>query len=75
MNQNTVSGSARQSHTTAQGLRLERGYIYLTPELWQSLNAASRAAGMSASQHLAALLSAEKRQVQKELNDRTCPSH
>lgn len=55
-NQNTVPGTGRKQHTTPQGVLLERGYIYLTPEAWNALYAASRAAGVSAGQHIAALV-------------------
>lgn len=76
MSNTTISGSARQSHKTAQGLSLERGYIYLTPELWQALYAASRAAGLSASQQIATLISAADGKSIKESNNvQSCPRH
>lgn len=55
--QNTVRGTGRKSHTTPQGVYLERGYVYLTPDAWQRLYAVSKAAGVSASQYIASLIS------------------
>jgi hypothetical protein len=54
--QNTISGTSRKQHTTPQGVLLERGYVYLTPEAWKALYAASSASGISASQHISALI-------------------
>jgi hypothetical protein len=56
--QNTVKGTGRKAHTTPQGVYLERGYIYLPPEVWSALYAASGVSGISASQHIAALITA-----------------
>lgn len=54
---NTVRGTARQGHTTPQGVYVERAYTYLTPETWERLYALSKAAGVSSSQYLAHLIS------------------
>lgn len=53
---NTIKGTGRKAHTTPQGVLLERGYVYLTSEAWQALYAASSAAGVSASQYIAKLI-------------------
>lgn len=60
MSQNTVKGSARQAHITPQGISLERGYIYLTPEKWKTLYALSSAKGLSASEYLSTLIPTRK---------------
>lgn len=54
---NTVHGTARQGHRTSQGAYVERAYTYLTPEMWERLYALSKAAGVSASQYIAYLIS------------------
>lgn len=54
--QNTIPGTGRKQHTTPQGVLLERGYIYLTPDAWKALYAVSSASGISASQYIAALI-------------------
>jgi len=59
MNQNTIRGTARKSHTTPTGLVLERGYIYLTPEAWAVLYRLSSAIDLSASEYLASLISTD----------------
>ena len=72
MNQNIISGSPRQSHTTPQGLYLERGYVYLTPDAWQNLYTASRSAGLSASLYIASLIQADNgKSIEGTNNDRT----
>lgn len=58
MRNNVNATAGRQSHTTAAGLYLERKYLYLTPEMWDSLHAISRSSGLSASEYLASLLAA-----------------
>ena len=68
-NQNTIKGTGRKSHTTPQGVLLERGYIYLTPEAWKALYAASSASGISASQHIAALITDNGTTNKKDSND------
>lgn len=59
MRPNQNVGAGRQSHTTANGLYLERRYTYLTPALWVSLHSLSKTAGISASLYLANLIAAE----------------
>jgi hypothetical protein len=59
MSQNTIQGTGRKAHTTPQGVYLERGYVYLTPEAWKALYAASSAKGLSASQYIASLISTD----------------
>lgn len=55
-NVNTTAG--RQSHTTADGLYLERKYMYLAPELWDRLHSISKSSGLSASEYLAQIITA-----------------
>jgi hypothetical protein len=59
MTQNTIRGTARKAHTTAAGIYLERGYIYLTPEAWATLYSASSAKTLSASEYIASLITTE----------------
>lgn len=59
MKQNTVRGTARKAHTTAEGIYLERGYVYLTPAAWATLYSASSANALSASEYLASLITTE----------------
>lgn len=54
---NTIRGTARQGHTTPQGVQLQRGYTYLPAETWERLYALSKAAGCSASQYIEQLIS------------------
>nr|WP_147308961.1 hypothetical protein [Cupriavidus taiwanensis] len=53
----TVRGTARQHHTTPQGVKLQRGYAYLPAETWERLYALAKAAGCSASQYIEILIS------------------
>lgn len=69
MNNNQNVGAGRQSHTTADGLYLERRYMYLTPDLWQSVHSLSKSAGISASQYIAQILSAVNGQSQGNNNN------
>ena len=59
MIQNTIKGTARKAHTTAAGVYLERGYIYLAPEAWTALYGLSSSLKLSASEYLAALLTTD----------------
>lgn len=74
MSNNKNVGAGRQSHTTADGLYLERRYMYLSPQMWDSLHAISKQFGLSASQYLASIL-ASTGKSQGNNNDRTSPSH
>lgn len=56
MNQNTIRGTSRKAHTTAAGVLLERGYIYLTPEAWATVYSLSSTQSLSASEYLASLI-------------------
>ena len=67
MRNNQNVGAGRQSHTTTDGLYLERRYIYLEPSLWESLHFVSHKSGLSASQYLASILSAAKETLHKSL--------
>ena len=68
-NVNTTGG--RQSHTTAAGLYLERKYMYLTPELWDSLHSISKSSGLSASEYLAQIITAANGQSTGNKNNDT----
>ena len=59
-NVNTTAG--RQSHITAAGVYLERKYLYLAPELWDSLHFISKSSGLSASEYLAKIIKADNGQ-------------
>ena len=73
--QNTIQGTGRKAHTTPHGVYLERGYIYLTPEVWSVLYAASRAAGISASQFIATLITTDNgTTIEDSTNDTTSTS-
>ena len=67
--QNTIKGSGRKQHTTPQGVLLERGYIYLTPDAWKALYAVSSASGISASQYIAALITENGTTIKDSKND------
>ena len=67
-NVNTTSG--RQSHTTADGLYLERKYMYLPPELWDSLHYFSKSSGLTASEYLAQIITAANGQSTGNSNAR-----
>jgi hypothetical protein len=75
MSQNTIKGTGRKSHTTPQGVYLERGYVYLTPEAWNALYAASSASGISASQYIAALITTENGTTIKDSNNVAASPH
>lgn len=77
MSNNVNVGAGRQSHTTADGLYLERRYIYLEPSLWESLHFVSHKSGLSASQYLASIISAADGHTENKGNndDRTCAIH
>ena len=76
-NQNNVIGTGRQAHTTPQGVYLERKYIYLAPDLWQVLHSISHKSGLSASQYLASILTADngKSENKGNSNDHISPSY
>ena len=75
MRNNVNVGAGRQSHTTADGLYLERRYIYLEPSLWESLHFVSHQSGLSASQYLASILTAVNGQSAQGNNNVTRTSH
>lgn len=77
MSRNTVKGTNRTLHTTPQGVQLERSYIYLTSEAWNALYAASSAAGLSASQYIASLVTTTQdgtTNIKDSTNDTTSTS-
>ena len=77
MRNNQNVGAGRQSHTTTDGLYLERRYIYLEPSLWESLHFVSHKSGLSASQYLASILSADNGLSENKgnIDDRTRAIH
>ena len=56
MSNNVNVGAGRQSHTAPDGIYLERRYMYLSPEMWTSLQAIAKHSGLSASQYLAKII-------------------
>ena len=55
MNNRNVGGG-RQSHTASDGVYLERRYMYLSAEMWDSLHSLSKNSGLSASQYIASII-------------------
>ena len=55
MNNRNV-GAGRQSHTAPDGAYLERRYMYLSTEMWDSLHSLSKNSGLSASQYIASII-------------------
>jgi hypothetical protein len=71
MSNNKNVGAGRQSHTTSDGVYLERRYMYLSPEMWDSLHSISKHSGLSASQYLASIIASTGKSTGNNNDSRT----